>query len=64
MSPICPAKAMATDRTTSQTVPKPASQNPRPTSAAPPQPATVPVQVFFGLIAGQNFGPPAIRPTK
>jgi hypothetical protein len=28
------------------------------------QPATVPDQVFLGLIRGQNFGPPMKRPAK
>ncbi len=32
--------------------------------AAPIQPATVPDHVFFGLTAGQNFGPPRLRPAK
>ena len=64
MSPICPAKATSADNGTSAQLAPVARTTTSPTSAAPIQPATVPDQVFFGLIAGQNFGPPSIRPAK
>ncbi len=34
------------------------------TIIAPSAPAIAPDQVFFGLIAGSNFGPPKARPAK
>ena len=33
-------------------------------STAPSAPAMAPAQVFFGLTAGANFGPPIARPAK
>ena len=64
MSPNCPAKAKNGEIRIRPHPPWPAKTNPAPTAAAPNQPAIVPDQVFFGLTAGQNFGPPIRRPAK
>ena len=64
MSPICEAKEAAIDKKISHMPPGSTVRNTAPTAAAATHPATVPDHVFLGLIAGQNFGPPRLRPAK
>ncbi len=44
--------------------PCPAIHRIAPNRQVPIQPAMVPDQVFLGLSAGQNLGPPRMRPKK
>src|ERR1700724_3983326 len=65
-SPACAAtdRAAHTHASTARRSRPAHAASPDPAMVAATAPPTAPDQVFFGLTAGHNFGPPSARPRK